>query len=129
MEIGPLITQTVVTIGPDHNLAEAARRMVAKSVGSAVVLKQEGQPGIITERDLLRAISDGVDLKETSVEKYMTGEAITASASWDVMEAARRMVNGGFRHLVVLDEMGQVSGMLSIRDLVQALLEEFAAHR
>lgn len=129
MEIGPLITQTVVTIGPDHNLGEAARRMVSKRVGSAVVLRQEGQPGIITERDLLRAISDGVDLQTTPVENYMTSEAITASASWEVMEAARRMVDGGFRHLVVLDDMGQVSGMLSIRDLVQALLEEFAAHR
>ncbi len=125
MEIGPLVRDAVVTVGPDHTLGEAARLMTARRVGSAVVTG-EGQPGIITERDLLRAVSDGADLDQARVADYMTAQAITASASWDVREATRRMVEGGFRHLVVLGSDGQLTGVLSIRDLAESLLDELA---
>lgn len=122
-EIGLLARAIAVSVGPEHSLAEAARRMNASKVGSAIVFKQDGQPGIITERDLLRAISDGADLENTPVADYMTPDAISASAKWDVEQAARRMLQGGFRHLVVLDDRGNPVGMLSIRDLLGSLLE------
>ncbi|MGH2748646.1 MAG: CBS domain-containing protein [Actinomycetota bacterium] len=123
-EIGPLARRITVSVGPDHSLAEAARKMNAAKVGSAIVFKQDGQPGIITERDLLRAIADGTDLENTAVADYMTQDAISASGKWDVEQAARRMLDGGFRHLVVLDEKGEPVGMLSIRDLVVSLLDQ-----
>lgn len=123
-EIGPLARRIDVSVGPDHSLAEAARRMNASKVGSAIVFKQDGQPGIITERDLLRAIAAGADLENTAVADYMTPDVISASGKWDVEQAARRMLGGGFRHLVVLDDKGEPAGMLSIRDLVASLLEE-----
>lgn len=122
-DIGVLARRIGVSVGPDHSLAEAARKMNASKVGSAIVFKQDGQPGIITERDLLRAIADGVDLENTTVADYMTPDAISASGKWDVEQAARRMLDGGFRHLVVLDDRGEPVGMLSIRDLLGSLLE------
>ena len=126
MKIGPLVSKRVVTVGPRHSLTEAARRMNEHGVGSAVVVTEEGHPAIITERDVLRAIAQGGDPGAVLVQDYMTVNAITASASWDVLEAARRMLNGGFRHLIVLGDDGQTIGMLSIRDLVQSLLDELA---
>lgn len=123
MEIGPLISRTVVSVGPGHSLAEAARRMSRSKTGSAVVSVEDGRPGIITERDLLRAVADGADLEDTRVEEYMTGDAMTASPSWTVREAGRAMLDGGFRHLIVLRDNGSVAGVLSIRDLARTLLE------
>ncbi len=123
MRIGPLARGSVVSAGPEHTLVEAARRMADAKVGSAVVLTEEGHPGIITERDVLRAVADGVDLETTPISDYMTANAITASPSWDVIEAARTMSRGGFRHLIVLGDQGEVQGMLSLRDLVDALLQ------
>ncbi|CAN5627597.1 CBS domain-containing protein [soil metagenome] len=122
MEIGPLVSAELVTVGPDHSLAETARRMIERGVGSAVVVTEDGRPGIITERDLLRSLAAGNDPESTRVERYMTENAITASPSWDVTEAASRMVDGGFRHLLVLNDNGSISGVLSIRDLVASLL-------
>jgi CBS domain-containing protein len=116
---------TVVTVGPRHSVAEAARRMRAGNVGSAVVETEDGHPGIITERDLLRAMAEGVDPDAATVEEYMTATAITASPSWSAIDAASRMMEGGFRHLVVLGDNGRVTGILSIRDLVSSLLKEF----
>lgn len=124
MDIGALTTRRVVAVGPGHTLADAARRMTEERVGSAVVTSDA--PGIITERDLLRAIAEGADFSTTTVADYMTANAITASESWDVIHAARRMQEGGFRHLIVLDDGGRVTGMLSLRDLVAPLLDRLA---
>jgi CBS domain-containing protein len=123
VHIGPLVTRDVVTVGAHHSVAEAASRMYHRGVGSAVVGTEDGRPGIITERDVLRAVAERSDLESVPVESYMTANAITASPSWDVRDAASRMMEGGFRHLIVLDERGQPAGILSIRDLVRALLE------
>jgi CBS domain-containing protein len=110
-------------VGPRHSLAQAARMMFERRSGSAVVENDMEGPGIITERDLLRAVADGVDLTSTPVEDYMTANAITASTSWDAEKAARLMLERGFRHLVVIDDRGRIEGILSIRDLVKALLD------
>jgi CBS domain-containing protein len=85
---------------------------------------EDGHPGIISERDVMRALADGVDMEGTLVSKYMTRDAVTAGPSWGIVEAARKMVEGGFRHLVVLDDRGGPPGILSIRDLVGELVAE-----
>lgn len=120
--IAPLINRRVVSVGPSQTLSELARIMIENRVGAAVVMTEDGAPGIVTERDMLRAASDGVDLTSTTVDRYMTDRAITASETWEVEDAARRMIEGHFRHLVVMDEGGRVAGILSVRDLMPALL-------
>lgn len=122
MEIGPLVRHQPVEVGLKQSLAEASRAMNARKVGAAIVMTEAG-PGIITERDILRAVSDGVDLGSTAVEAYMTARAITAYANWDVRQAASQMISGGFRHLIVLGDSAHVEGILSIRDLVPVLLD------
>lgn len=122
MNIGELISKSVLTLGPDSTLRAAADTMTARKVGSAVILTEQGHPGIITERDLLRAIAQRVDLDTTTVETCMTADAITASPTWDVIEASERMKVGGFRHLIVLNEDGTIAGILSMRDLIVHLL-------
>jgi CBS domain-containing protein len=88
------------------------------------VLGPDGKPGIITERDLLRAMAEGSDPGATPVSSYMTPNAVAVNASWEVVDAARRMIQGGFRHLIVTDDRGGVTGIVSIRDMVAALVEE-----
>ncbi|MGI8407922.1 MAG: CBS domain-containing protein [Actinomycetota bacterium] len=123
LEVGSLASKRLVSVGPDHKLVDAARRMNENKIGSVVVTVEGSNPGILTERDLLRSIAEGADAGSTLVEEYMTPIAITASASWDVHEAAQRMFDGGFRHLIVLDEEGEPAGILSLRDLLEALLD------
>jgi len=120
MEIRDLVVRDLVTVGPAHTLAQAAKLMSAKRVGSAVVLTDES-PGILSERDLLRAVADGVDPAVATVSDYMTWNAIVATSELDTMEAARTMLEHGFRHLLVIDGDQQV-GILSIRDLMAGML-------
>jgi CBS domain-containing protein len=122
-KIGPVVSRALLQVSPKDSIIEAARQMTARRVGSAIVMSDEG-PGIITERDVMRAVASGSDLETARVEEYMTHNAITAFEDWDLRLAARRMADGGFRHLIVLGRGGQVEGILSIRDLLMALLRE-----
>jgi CBS domain-containing protein len=121
-QVSALASRRVISVGPAHTLAEAARRMNRGSAGSAAVMTEDGRPGIITERDVLRAVAEGVDPEATPVESYMTSNAITVSESWDALKAAQLMLDGGFRHLIVLGESGAIEGVLSIRDLFKHFL-------
>jgi CBS domain-containing protein len=122
MEIRDLVVRDLVTVGPAHTLAQAAKLMSAKRVGSAIVLTDES-PGILSERDVLRAVAEGVDPTVATVGDYMTWNAIVATSEWDVMEAARTMQEHGFRHLLVIDgESANQIGVLSIRDLMAGIL-------
>jgi CBS domain-containing protein len=110
MEIRDLVCRDLVTVGPAHTLAQAARLMTAHRVGSAIVCTDEG-PGIVSERDVLRAVAEGADLNT----------AIIATSAWDTMTAAKTMLEHGFRHLVVVDGSSEI-GILSIRDLMAGQL-------
>lgn len=113
------MNRNVVTIGPQHTVREAARRMTRADVGAAVVLDPDGVgPGIFTERDLLRACGAGDDLDRELVEAHLTQRLKYAAADWSLERAAEEMVRAQFRHVVVLDG-SEVVGILSMRDIVR----------
>jgi CBS domain-containing protein len=117
----------VVTIGPDHTLREAARRMTARSVGAAVVIDDDAHgPGIITERDILHSNGVGQSIDEELVREHLTSKVVYAAADWPLERAASEMVRGGFRHVIVLDG-SDVAGILSMRDIVRCWTGDGAA--
>ncbi|HSH23109.1 MAG TPA: CBS domain-containing protein [Acidimicrobiales bacterium] len=125
MEIGPLITRAVLTVEESDSLQDAAEWMMERGVGSAVVLNSDGVPsGIITDRDTLRIVAQGIDGSATTVGACLTRKLVTATPSMEVLEAARIMREKGFRHLVVVNERGALEGLFSMRDLVVGLLQE-----
>lgn len=117
------MNRVVVTVGPDHTLREAARRMTFAQVGAAVVIDPEGEgPCILTERDLLHACGRGEDLDHEHVRDHMAQRLKYAAAEWPLEQAAAEMVRGRFRHVVVLDG-SEVVGILSMRDIVRCWME------
>ncbi len=127
MEVRDGMSRIVLQVGPGHTLREAARQMSERKVGAAVVNDPEAPgPGIITERDVLNAISDGVDPDATTVDQHTTGRGLVfAAPDWSLEEAAAAMVKGGFRHLIVVDE-GDVTGILAMRDIVRCWTDDGA---
>jgi CBS domain-containing protein len=123
MQVRDGMSSSVLTIGPDHTLREAARRMAARHVGAAVVLDADSGIGILTERDVLVSIGEGQDPDSERVSEHLTGDLVFATPDWSLEAAAEAMVRGGFRHLVVL-ESGEVAGMLSVRDIVRCWSRE-----
>jgi CBS domain-containing protein len=127
MDVRDGMNRVVVTVGPNHTLREAARRMTRADVGAVVVIDPDaGGPGILTERDLLRACGSDEDLDTEVVADHLTQRLEYASADWSLERAAVEMVDGRFRHVIVLDG-SQVVGILSMRDIVRCWTSDGAA--
>src|SRR5919108_6299987 len=84
--LGQVMTREVVAVAPEDTLGESAERMAEQGVGSAVVLDHGRLIGILTERDLLRAVAGRVHTSEARVREWMTGDPITALESTSVDE-------------------------------------------
>lgn len=119
MQVRDGMSTEILTVGPDHTLRAASRAMATRRVGAAVVHDPAGEgAGILTERDVLMSVAAGEDLDREHVRDHLTGDLVYAAPSWTLEQAAAAMLQGGFRHLVVLDD-GEVTGILSVRDIVR----------
>jgi CBS domain-containing protein len=120
------MSEVVLTVGPGHSLRDAAAAMWGRKVGAAVVNDPDAPaPGVITERDILRAVAQGKDPDAEHVSDHLTSNLTFARRDWSLEHAAETMVNGGFRHLVVV-EGSDVVGVLSMRDIVRVWCGEGA---
>jgi CBS domain-containing protein len=120
------MSTTVLSVGPDHTLREAARLMSERRVGAAVVQDSDSAgPGILTERDILDSIGAGQDPATERVRDHLTADIVFAAPDWSLEEAAVAMVRGRFRHLVVTDG-GAIAGILSVRDIVRCWTDDGA---
>ena len=120
MKISDIMTAAAVTERPSDTLAEAALKMWEQQTGSLLVLRDQAVEGIITERDILKAVAQEADLKSVTVAEVMATEVITAHASTSLREAARLMTQHWIRHLPVV-EQGRLVGIVSQRDLAGVL--------
>jgi CBS domain-containing protein len=115
-------------IGPDQTLGEVVRRLTEQRIGSLVVCESRGgrsqMVGIITERDVLRAISKGpVILDHLKVRDFMTADPITGCPVDEVAEVMGLMTSQRIRHLPVVDGETLV-GIISIGDVVKAQYDQ-----
>ena len=126
MQVRAGMGEVVLTVNPGHTLRDAARAMADRSVGAAVVIDPEQPgPGIVTERDVLQSIGRGENPDEELVRDHLSPKLTFAAPEWSLERAAEAMIRGGFRHLVVVDG-GQMSGVLSMRDIVRCWVSDGA---
>jgi CBS domain-containing protein len=123
--------QQILSIGTRETSLEAALLMNKHKVGSLMVMDEQTVVGIITERDLLeRVLAGRRDPAQTSVEEVMTAEVLCCQPHTSIEEARAVMKNRRVRHLPVVDEDGQLHGMISIGDLnaYEAFSQEMTIH-
>ena len=105
---------TFITVAPEDTLGEVSERMTGQNVG-AVIVKDHGRLiGILTERDMLRAMAARVHTSEARVRQWMTEDPITAAPDLELDAAAKLMLDNGFRHLPVVNG-SEVLGVVSLR--------------
>jgi CBS domain-containing protein len=117
--LGELMSREVIDVAPEDTLGEAAERMAGNDVGSAAVLEHGRLIGILTERDILKAVAGRVHSSEARVREWMTPEPVTAREDTSTDEALETMMEHGFRHLPVV-EGERTIGIVSIRDVMRA---------
>jgi CBS domain-containing protein len=118
------MSRDLLTVEPSAALAEAASAMHGRGVGAVLVVEDGRLTGILTERDMLRAVATGHQPDEP-VSEWMTHHPETIESSDTTEHAGVLMIHGGFRHLPVVDG-GELVGILSLRDLMRVVLEDSA---
>jgi CBS domain-containing protein len=115
MKVAEVMTEAAVTDRADETLLQAAKRMWEQQTGSILLVEGEHLLGILTERDVLRAVAEGLDLS-TPVSEVMSRDLVTVDPSTSLRDAARIMADRWIRHLPVLDG-DKLVGVVSQRDL------------
>jgi CBS domain-containing protein len=111
-------------IGPDEPVLAAIKKMAEHHIGALLVMSGDRLVGIVSERDYARkVVLLGRSSTETKVEAIMTGKVITVSPKQDAHDCMRLMTDRRIRHLPVV-QGDRVVGVLSIGDLVRAVIEE-----
>jgi CBS domain-containing protein len=120
MLVADVMTRASVADSPTDSLRDAAARMWKQQTGSLLVMDGDNLLGILTERDVMKAVARGADLDSTPVSSVMTTAVLTVTTQTTLPEAARHMATRWIRHLPVVDA-GKVVGMVSQRDLCGVL--------
>jgi CBS domain-containing protein len=121
--VGELMTRDVLTVDPADTIGETAEKMVDLGVSSAVVSDYGRLIGIVTERDLTRAVAGRVHTSEARVREWMTPDPVTLPPDASADEAARIMLERKFRHIPIVEDEHTV-GIISIRDVARWSTEE-----
>src|SRR5918994_6703674 len=103
-----------VSVAPEDTLGEVAQNMVEAKTGAVAVVDHGRLVGILTERDMLKAMAGRVLTSDARAREWMTEEPITAEADLALEKAQEVMLSSGFRHLPVV-ERGRVIGIVSLR--------------
>jgi CBS domain-containing protein len=116
-----LVRRPPVTVGVGVSVRDVVRVMYENSIGSIVIVDDVGRPiGIFTERDLLRLVAQGASL-ESPVDTVMSRDLVVVKGVEGVVRAAMLMSEHRIRHLPVVDDEGKLVGVISVRDVVDAL--------
>lgn len=120
MLIEDLIRRSPVTVPKGARLSEAARRMGEADVGSVIVVVDDREAiGILTDRDLALHMAAGVE--DARVEEVMTAHPVSVRQGTDVEQCIERMEANEVRRILVLDEEGELVGVVSLDDVLMHL--------
>jgi predicted transcriptional regulator len=122
-----LVTRPAVYVHRNDTLRRVARTLMEEGIGAALVRGPHGAIGLISERDIVRALADGASSDRTTAEDVMAEELITVAPGDQLLDAIHFMLDSEVRHLPVVED-GVTAGMISVRDALRALAEEHEAN-
>ena len=123
MQVGDMMHRDVVTVGSDDTFADVARVLHEHHISSVVVKDDGAAGGIVTERDFVNLVAEGLDPRTVKVGERMSRDLATVEPKTDIADAAALMAERRIRHLPVL-EKGKLTGIISIRDLTSWAVDE-----
>jgi len=126
MQVRDIMHADVKTISPEATFGQVATVLHQNRISSVVVMDGDRLAGIVTERDLVNLVADGLDPRATAVTERMTRDLDTVDPKTDVAEAAEHMARLRIRHLPVVDG-DRLVGIISIRDLTDWAVQELTA--
>lgn len=113
-----------LTLEPRHTVADAIQLMQSRHIGAVVIVEDQRPVGMFTERDVLTKVVGRIqDLKAVRLQELMTARPICLRSEDKIAYALNQMTIGGFRHIPLVDAEGQLTGIISVRDIADFLAD------
>jgi CBS domain-containing protein len=114
----------IIAVAPDTRISAVVAILAEKHIGAVLVTENGNLAGILSERDIVRCLAaQGAKTLDLAASALMTSNPKTATPDISVEQAMGLMTEGRFRHLPIL-ENGQLAGLVSIGDVVKAMIEQ-----
>ena len=123
--IRKLVVDRPVVVAEKLTLRAVAAVLAAADIGAALVEREDGSVGIVSERDVIRALADEADPETIWSADVMTQELVTAQADESILRVAMRMIDEGIRHIGVVDD--EIIAVISARDVTAVLANDVLA--
>jgi CBS domain-containing protein len=124
MRVGSVFAKRVVTAGPDSHIHRVAELMEEEGVGAVVITEHRRPVAIVTDRDLALALGRGRANRSDPVRNVMTSPVDTIGHGEGIFSATQHMREHGLRRLPIVDDAGELAGMVTLDDLVVLLGQE-----
>ncbi len=115
-----IVTRFVATVGVGESLASVAESLAADEIGAVVVETPYGPVGVLSERDVVRLVATGADLRTVEAGDAMSPELIWAEERDSITAVAHNMIDYGIRHMPVMRDH-KIVGIVSMRDVLAVL--------
>ena len=123
-KVSEIMTTAVITAEPSNTIREVTRLMVDRRVGRVVITENDAPAGIFTETDVLRRVMNRIlDVQKTPIRRVMTTPVQGVPEGTSIVEVLGRMYQGRYRHLVVYGENRRMVGLVSMRRILNLVVE------
>ena len=124
-EVEEVARSEVVTVEPDDTVAEIVLKMADEDVGSVVVVDDDQPTGIVTDRKIALALGEATDVTDMTADELATGNLVIGRTDMTVFDAAELLRDEGIRRLPLVDEDGQLEGIVTLDDILVLLASKF----
>ena len=111
-----------MTVEQHDTLREVARELAGGEIGVLMVSSPIGPVGMISERDIVNVVAVGGDIEREQVKTVMSVDLVTAAPTDTIAAVGRLMIDAGVRHVAICGGDGRICGVVSIRDVLDAVL-------
>ena len=124
MPVGELGPEDVVTASPDSDIGDVVDKLESENVGAVVVTEDDAPVGIVTDRDVALAVNEYDDVTSASVEEVMSEDPATIRYDEEPIEISRAIDEHNVRRFPVVDDDGDLAGIVTLDDLVATIGEQ-----
>ncbi|UPM44939.1 CBS domain-containing protein [Halocatena salina] len=124
MPVGHLGPEAVVTINPDAQISDVVNKLDSENVGAIVVTENDEPVGIVTDRDIALAVNEDDNIGTEAVRSVMTEDPVTLHEGEEAMEVSRAIDEYNVRRILIVDDNGKLSGIVTLDDLIATVGEQ-----
>lgn len=120
--IRTIMKQQPATVEQHDSLREVAKELSANEIGVLLVSSPVGPVGVISERDVVNVVAIGGDVEREQAKTVMSVDLVTAAPTDSIAAVGRLMIDAGVRHIAIRSDDGRITGLVSVRDVLDAVL-------